>query len=440
MRGAAAWLAAALVLGGLAWRVLLGECSPGTFDEVSFLRALGQYDLLAFEPHFPGYALSVLLARIPHALGSSAPYAWVAGVLGVLVAPWVYAAAGRGAGGVLACAALAGSPLAASLGVRPLADAGASALLVGGVALVLRQRPRLAALLLGAAAAAKPDYALFGSALLPLLASRPWRQVAATLGCWVGPLALAVWAAALGCGGWGPFVGEAARFVHGHLFEWGGTAAVDGRPRLLRFARPLGEALGAQGWVAFPAVIAALALMVRAPLQARRAVVWAVLPYVLYTVFAQNLEHPRHVLPLVLIGALLAGQGLNRLRAPRAWRWALLVVLACGALSGTWRQAYQREARGRPTDALLALLEGCDPLGTRLYTGQQARPLRERGPALDVRAARDLADVARLVAADPAPPPVILVGSQVAGAQRLPLVLGVEGLTLYRWDPSRAGL
>ncbi|MCA8923365.1 MAG: hypothetical protein KDD82_16230, partial [Planctomycetes bacterium] len=125
--GVAAWVAAALVLVGVAWRVLCAETSPGTFDEVSFLRALDQYDLLAFEPHFPGYPLAVLLARIPAALGSAAPYAWVAAGLCGGVAPWAFVGGGRGVGGVLACACLALAPLALELGARPLADAGASA-------------------------------------------------------------------------------------------------------------------------------------------------------------------------------------------------------------------------------------------------------------------------------------------------------------------------
>ncbi|MEZ6187159.1 MAG: hypothetical protein R3F62_19380 [Planctomycetota bacterium] len=247
-----AWATLGLALLGLAWRVALGGAPPATFDEVSFQRALTQFDLLAFEPHFPGYALSVFLARIPAALGSAAPYAWSAGLLGLALTPALYRAGGGGPGGTLAVAALALSPLALSVGARPLADGGASALAAGGVALAWRaleagRAPWAAAWILGAAAAAKPDYALFGSALLPGLAREGWRRRAGLLAVWaLGPLA-ATWAAAGGAGGVAPLLAEAERFVRGHVSEWGGTVASDRGPRLARFGLPLGAAGGDPG-------------------------------------------------------------------------------------------------------------------------------------------------------------------------------------------------
>ncbi|MCA8921496.1 MAG: hypothetical protein KDD82_06775, partial [Planctomycetes bacterium] len=186
-------------------------------------------------------------------------------------------------------------------------------------------------------------------------------------------------------------------------------------------------------------LLVCLALMARAPRDLRRAAVWAALPYALYALFVQNLAHPRHLLPLVLVGGLLAGQGLGRLRVRPRLRWLAAAAAVCTLASGGVRHFARRAAHGRTADQVLALLEGCDPLATRLYAGLLARPLRERRPELDVRPARDLEHVARLLAADPAPPAWILISPEVVGAERLEPVCGPEPL-LYRWDRGRAGL
>lgn len=74
--GQRGWFAdAALALAvvtGVGLRLAAAPAAPGTFDEVGFTLALTRYDLLAFEPHFPGYPLAVLLARGCHAAAAAA--------------------------------------------------------------------------------------------------------------------------------------------------------------------------------------------------------------------------------------------------------------------------------------------------------------------------------------------------------------------------------
>ncbi|MCO5170661.1 MAG: hypothetical protein M9894_30390 [Planctomycetes bacterium] len=434
--GRSGWLSdAALALAVLvgAWlRLAAAPAAPGTFDEVGFTLALARYDLLAFEPHFPGYPLAVLLARACHAAGAAAPYAVAAAALQALAAVALHVALRRGWPGALAGGLLALAPVAVIESSRATSDGIAAGLLALGLCGALAGRALPAGLLLGAAAAAKPDLALFLSALLAV--PRPARPRAALAAG--APLALAVVGAAAGVDGPAALALEGTRFLGGHLTDWGGgvaTTAALPRPRLALAAAPLLGGLGGRSSLDLllaGGVLAALAA--RAPRALRRAVLVAGLPYALWLLLGQNLANPRHTLPLLPLLALLAGGGLGRFRPALAAGLALAALLGAG--SGAARAVAREAARGRPADALAATVAP----GTRLYAGAEARAVAWRLPGADVRRARSVDHVRKDLLADPCPPVEVRVASTVAGADALPLVARLERVDLHLLGPGGA--
>ncbi len=428
---------------GAALRLAGARATPDTFDEVSFLTALERFDLLTFEPHFPGYPAAVLLARLADGLGAEAPYAAAAAALLLFVAWRLHRAAGGGVGGTLAVGLVSLALLAVTEGARPMADSIATALLTLALAegwLAVR-RPgarasALAGLALGCAVAAKPDLLAFACALPLLCSGRPWRTRAAVAAAFGLPLLLATAAIVEGTGGLLSAWDEATRFLTGHLTEWGGgaLAAASEQPRIALATAPLAEASGATSASLLLGGLLLMALALRAPRKARRAALVVALPYGLWTLFGQNLEHPRHVLPLLPVVAWLVGLGASRLPARPPLRALLAAALLLGAASSSLRALTALTAHGRPTDRLLATLDLQDPLRTRVYASGRGRALRSRRPELDVRRARDLAAVRADVAADPCPPACLLVTSDVPGAAALPLVAKLGAVDLHRLE------
>lgn len=427
-----------LGLAGSALLLLAASPAPATFDECSFQAALSAWDLLAFEPHFPGYPVAVLAARLASAAGATAPYAAVVAALLPLAALLLHRGAGGGAGGLLAAGLLALCPLLLREGARPMADGTGTLLLAAALATAVRRDPAaLSGLFMGLAAGARPD-------LLPWLALGPALALDAPAGrrartlAWfaagaAGPLLLALSLAAAGAGGPESLLAEGARFLRGHLLEWGGgvgAAAPPAAGRLELLLAP-GEALGGAGWLRAPGLALLLLLALRAPRRLRRGAVLAGLPYLLWLVLAQNPDQPRHALPLLPPLLLLAGGGLVRLRARAVFSRALVAALLLGAATGALATAQALRHRARPGDLLSAWAARLDPLRVRVYAGASGRVLRARVPFLDVRRARDLAGLRLDLAADPGPRPLVLVLSEVGGAADLPRVATLEQLAVH---------
>jgi hypothetical protein len=426
---------------GMTLRLTRGAVEPSTFDEVSFLTALERWDLLAFEPHFPGYPLAVLLARAAAALGAPAPYAAAAAALLVPAAFGLFVALGRTWGGAVAGGLLALAPLAVSEGARPMADSTATALLALGLVAAARATTGGAGLalaagaLLGLAAAAKPDLGLFlhAAPLAAWVAPGPGRggRVALSLAGAGAVLLAAALGLAEGAGGPAALVHEAARFTRGHATEWGGGVTTAAAP--LGLVRPLRAFAPLVGLSSVPLLLLVampLALLARhAPRGLRRAAVFAVVPYTLWHLLGQNLEHARHALPLLVPLAVLVGAGVDRLRASRAAPVAAGLLLAAGLGA----------ALSRPDDAferLLADLRATDRANLRVYGGASIRPLRWRLPDLDARRARDVDHALADLAADPCPPDRAWILKEVPGSSPLPVAVEAASAALHVLVPG----
>lgn len=375
---------------------------PDTPDGVRFVNALAEFDVHEFSPHFPGYPLAVVLARCMPLDGAAA---WAA--LGTLAMGLTCVVLGLGfsASAVGSAPAWRGALLAA---VWPFGVL--ESLRTGTDAIVL---PLLFAGLLGGPRWPLTSGLLLGLALGVRPSAFPWLIGIVALGaaCDRARAALGV---CLGVGLWllptiavlgpAPYLDDGRHFIAGHFQQWGNTALhATEEGRLATLVRGWGLAPahlpGAPPWTT-GLVLAAGALLALHSL--RGANKWlagsplglGALAYSAWIALAQNPMNERHALPLAVLAAHLAGQGLwpappTRVPSRFAWRREALfgtvfVLLALSAMHGA------RALAERPPPALalyqdLARHAAFDPLLDRIYVGGDAAFARHVGPDWDIQ-------------------------------------------------------
>lgn len=392
-----------LQLAWLGW-LLTFPVALDSDDALNFAHGVVRFSVLEFSPHFPGYPAFIWLARLINLavddparavqwaslLGSSL-LAPLAAFLSVrlwqrpsLLAPvWLL---------VLAL------PLTPTLALSGLSDGPALAAWLAALLALLHRKAALAGLLLGLMLALRPSY--FVLALLPL-----WLGMAqqGTRVRFVLPIALVglacllfVWQA----DGWAYFA-EGRRFTDGHFTLWGNTAAAHG-DRLLSWANTFND----QFTLLWPLLMGALLVL---PLWQRSkdhnpapSVLWPLywLVLLLWTLFGQNPDNPRHLAPITLLGLVLLAGWLPR-RGVGLVALAGLLLLAvtftparpsamvqaarvaeknCPALVTQWGVRLLRETTTLPVtdgwyrgDAALALTQGACRLSRRPL-GAEALP------------------------------------------------------------------
>ncbi|WP_052702864.1 glycosyltransferase family 39 protein [Paenibacillus beijingensis] len=352
----------------IGWTLLsLSRLNPyaAAWDEVDFALALQRFDLLAMQPHFPGYPYFVLGAKLVHYWISDPVLAYdilnVALTLSSSVPLWFVArrSLSPAMSGLTVLIVLT-APYLWLQTVSPMSEAAGIAALWWYLWFLLeamrrgRRRWIFGALaLFGVVMGIRLSFAPFGLGLvwLGLLQLVRWRRegkrllprAAAYAGAAAG--AQLLWVAGLVFSEGGPagFVQLAGAFVAGHFSEWGGGIAASPMPpaeRLLRFAG--GNVLWT-GWFARSTalMLAAAALLLAAVLRAGavrppradapapRAVRGAAAralgraadllrspppaaalaalgtAYAVWALLAQNIDKPRHITPLVGILWLL---------------------------------------------------------------------------------------------------------------------------------------
>ncbi|MFM4940379.1 hypothetical protein [Aeromonas enteropelogenes] len=387
-----------LILLQLAWLgwLLAFPVALDSDDALNFAHGVTRFSVLEFSPHFPGYPAFIWLARLINLLvddparavqwasllGSSL-LAPLAASLGVrlwqrpsLLAPvWLL---------VLAL------PLTPTLALSGLSDGPALAAWLGALLALQQRKIALAGLLLGLMLALRPSY--FVLALLPLwlgMAQKSQRLnfllpiVLVGLAC-----LLFVWQA----DGWAYF-SEGRRFTDGHFTLWGNTAAAHG-DRLLSWAKTL----NAQLTPLWPLAVGGLLVQPlwqrckghAAALSPTWSLYWLAL--LLWTLFGQNPDNPRHLAPLTLLGLvllagrlphrgetlavlaalLLLGSTLTSPRPPAMVKAATLAEQRCSALVTQWGVKLLRETTRLPItdgwyggDARLVLTQGACRLSRR---------------------------------------------------------------------------
>ncbi|WP_323918095.1 hypothetical protein [Aeromonas caviae] len=394
---------ALLQLAWLGW-LLTFPVALDSDDALNFAHGVVRFSVLEFSPHFPGYPAFIWLARLINlAVDDPARAVQWASLLGSsLLAPLAASLAVRlwQRPSLLAPVWLLvlALPLTPTLALSGLSDGPALAAWLGALLALLHRKAALAGLLLGLMLALRPSY--FVLALLPL-----WLGMAqqGNRVRFVLPIALVglacllfVWQA----DGWAYFA-EGRRFTDGHFTLWGNTAAAHG-DRLLSWANTFND----QFTPLWPLLMGALLIL---PLWQRSkdhnatpSVLWTIywLALLLWTLFGQNPDNPRHLAPITLLGLVLLAGWLPR-RGVGLVALAGLLLLAvtftparpsamvqaarvaeknCPALVTQWGVRLLRETTTLPVtdgwyrgDAALALTQGACRLSRRPL-GAEALP------------------------------------------------------------------
>lgn len=389
------WLLILLQLAWLGW-LLAFPVALDSDDALNFAHGVTRFSVLEFSPHFPGYPAFIWLARLVNLLVDDPARAvqWASLLGSCLLPPLTALLAVRlwQRPGLLAPVWLLvlALPLTPTLALSGLSDGPALAAWLGALLALQQRRIALAGLLLGLLLALRPSY--FVLALLPLwlgMAQQGARFRFLLPIALVGLISLLfVWQA----DGWAYF-SEGRRFTDGHFTLWGNTAAAHG-DRLLSWARTFHDQLTP----IWPLLMVALLVL---PLWQRSkdhntapSALWTLywLALLLWTLFGQNPDNPRHLAPITLLGiVLLAGwlplrgevlvavAGLLLLgatftlpRPPAMVQAARLAEKSCPALVTQWGVRLLRETTTLPVtdgwykgDAALALSQGACRLSRR---------------------------------------------------------------------------
>lgn len=378
-------------------------------DALNFAHGVTRFSVLEFSPHFPGYPAFIWLARLINlAVDDPARAVQWASLLGTaLLAPlaaWLAVRLWQRPSLLTPVWLLVlALPLTPTLALSGLSDGPALAAWLWTLLALQQRRIALAGLLLGLMLALRPSY--FVLALLPLwlgLAQKETRIrfvlpiVLVGLAC-----LLFVWQA----DGWAYF-SEGRRFTDGHFTLWGNTAATHG-DRLLSWANTFNFQLTPL-WPLLMGALLVLPLWLRSKdHNPAPSVLWPLywLALLLWTLFGQNPDNPRHLAPITLLGiVLLAGwlprrgewvvavAGLLLLgatftlpRPPAMVQAARLAETACPALVTQWGVRLLRETTALPVtdgwykgDAALALSQGACRLSRRpIAVGEMPTAVRQ---------------------------------------------------------------
>lgn len=388
------YLLALLQLTWLGW-LLTFPVALDSDDALNFAHGVVRFSVLEFSPHFPGYPAFIWLARLINLAVDEPARAvlWTSLLGSSLLAPLAAYLAVRlwQRPSLLAPVWLLvlALPLTPTLALSGLSDGPALAAWLGALLALQQRKIALAGLLLGLMLALRPSYLVL--TLLPL-----WLGLAqqGTRVRFVLPIALVglacllfVWQA----DGWAYFA-EGRRFTDGHFTLWGNTAAAHG-DRLLSWANTFND----QFTLLWPLAVGGLLaqpLWQRVKGHAALSPVWSLywLVLLLWTLFGQNPDNPRHLAPITLLGLVLLAGWLPR-RGVGLVALAGLLLLAvtftpprpsamvqaarvaeknCPALVTQWGVRLLRETTTLPVtdgwyrgDAALALTQGACRLSRR---------------------------------------------------------------------------
>ncbi len=397
------YLLALLQLAWLGW-LLTFPVALDSDDALNFAHGVVRFSVLEFSPHFPGYPAFIWLARLINlAVDEPARAVQWASLLGSsLLAPLAAFLAARlwQRPSLLAPVWLLvlALPLTPTLALSGLSDGPALAAWLAALLALLHRKAALAGLLLGLMLALRPSY--FVLALLPLWLGMAQKGARVRF---VLPIALVglacllfVWQA----DGWAYF-SEGRRFTDGHFTLWGNTAATHG-DRLQSWANTFNDQLTPL-WPLLMGALLILPLWQRSKdHNATPSVLWPLywLVLLLWTLFGQNPDNPRHLAPITLLGIVLLAGWLPRRGelpvmlgalllllctltppvAPAMTRAARLAEQTCPALVTQWGVRLLRETTTLPVtdgwyrgDAALALTQGACRLSRRPL-GAEALP------------------------------------------------------------------
>ncbi|MDP4550512.1 hypothetical protein Q9251_06425 [Alkalihalobacillus macyae] len=315
------------------WRFVYALDVPRSWDQVDFSLALTRFDLFAMQPHFPGYPYFILGGMLINEWVVNPTQAlanWNSLLLLTTVYP-IYKLSRSylwATGSVVAVAIIQSMVFLNVMAVQPMSEAAAVAILWWYIWILQSAFERknstvfvvLSSLLFSFLLGIRLSYLPFGIGLLLLLLSRKkqfkTREYASFLIIQISIALLfqLIWVAGLAVseGGVAAFIQLALGFSNGHFQDWGGTAVSASSSILERLSNLLfyniawtgfaGQSTLLLGVIALFSVYAAVALVKRIRKSSGTPFVWAYVAmfigYFLWALFAQNVDKPRHILPL----------------------------------------------------------------------------------------------------------------------------------------------
>ncbi|WP_214850015.1 hypothetical protein [Exiguobacterium sp. s138] len=375
-----------LMLGFLGIRLAFVSPYVASYDIANFTLAVGQYDLANLQPHFPGYPFFILLAtglaRLGldpvRALGMVSTLGLASGVIPLYLVFKRYSFDTVRLLGAFTVVSTASLVTLAATGMSDGLALGVLCWFMWSVEQARYNRFRLLPyLLFGLLMATRLSYAPFGIILLFLLwqvRRDPWQWVSeiavlllAQL-AWLLPVAFSV-------GGPASFAQLSLSFVSGHFSDWGGTAQTDDASLLERLGLTLKQifwhGFGLATWLGLASVLFLCAQRIR-PLP----LWWSVTGtgYFLWVWFAQNIDKPRHTLPLILLLVILLVRRLSV-------RWLvpfLCLQLIIGSMA-LYRQAHTEPATLQLAEAVTDL-----PASATVFTDEEDRQFLMKRPAATI--------------------------------------------------------
>lgn len=401
-----------------------------SWDEVDFVLALDRFDLLAMQPHAPGYPYFVLGGRLIRSFIEDPVKA--AGGWNLLLACTsafaVYRIGRRWLTAPYACLAAAivlTVPMNWTLAVRPMSDGAALSILWWYLWSLVRLAEKrssgrwlVAALLFGLLMGTRLSYIPFGIGLFVVWVV-VWRDARLTVAAKMAKLT--GWAAAVAAfqflwvfavGAAEGSLAETLRlfmgFGEGHFTEWGGGVAHPGLPlgeRIWRFAADnwLWTGLFARSaWLAATAVLL-LAWTVWAAYGRRPRNHWSVvrlrrfadspagilivcaIAYALWALLGQNIAKTRHIAPLAAMSIFALAVCAGRSKAAKP---VTVVLLALLALVQTAEGTHLVVLQNKEEPAVYQLADALDRQGgstTVLYTWEEERVLRYLNVPVETR-------------------------------------------------------
>ncbi|WP_047150306.1 glycosyltransferase family 39 protein [Aneurinibacillus tyrosinisolvens] len=394
---------------------------PGGWDDVDFALGIKNFDLEQMQPHFPGYPI-YMLAAFMAAIFIKNPF-YALSVLSALSAALtvfpLYCLVERISGRKTALWIVlfwAVNPLVFVLGTQPMSDSFGNllAMLLTAASFYamdssMEERKRAYALLasgilLGLLYGVRISYIAFGA--VPLWAAfvyirdtRRWQDVIGAVSSAVLVCLLWIYALIGNVGSFSGFWKLALSFTGGHFSDWGGTYTEGGFLARVSYwvgRQWLGAGLGTPWsqqqsvfsyillWLTFVGITGNLIRWKRQKNQkwewkkAGFLLMW-IIPYIIWAFFAQNVEKPRHILPLIAPFLWMLIMGLSTWK--RAGNYLLLTFAGC-MLAVSWTQIREQAVLPSPMVQLSAYLaKHAAHQSTIIYTYEEERVIRYEQPS-----------------------------------------------------------
>ncbi|OZM57907.1 hypothetical protein CIB95_06005 [Lottiidibacillus patelloidae] len=333
-----------------------------SWDAVDFVLGVEQFDLLKMQPHFPGYPyfilggmfINVFLDDPASALITFNQLLIISASLPIILLVRNYVQGLRLALVVLVVQTLSYIALLSGQAMSEAAAIGVLWWFLWSVSISLKSKSifvrLLPALLFSLLLGIRLSYLPFGIALL-FIWFKEWKEtrqaIRIILHLVFALLCQLVWVLALAYseGGIVPFIELSLAFTQGHFQEWGGTAVAND---IGIFQRIFQLTLGNFFWngLAVRSIILAVLYSVlfglfifytikekkSSMLTTNKLLLATFISYFIWALFAQNIEKPRHISPLLGIFTLVTSMQLLRLTKGKMKIVAalLLLLLTCG--------------------------------------------------------------------------------------------------------------